>query len=156
MVYGISWNFRSDKEMEQGNVDFATYGVKHICFWRRLDPKQYKLVGKKPTESTRGQPQNDPAWEPCNGQFGMGGEVGQPQNVLCCEFYEVEAGGEMRCVTGVGDGNVLLWRNVSTGDDCTMQVIKKLQYKDDKVKSEKWLKVRIRVRITRTRVRTRT
>jgi len=35
-------------------------------------------------------------------------------------------------------------------------VIKKLQYKDDKVKSEKWLKVRIRVRITRTRVRTRT
>ena len=113
-------------------------------------------MGKKPTESTRGQPQNDPAWEPCNGQFGMGGEVGQPQNVLCCEFYEVEAGGEMRCVTGVGDGNVLLWRNVSTGDDCTMQVIKKLQYKDDKVKTEKWLKVRIRVRITRTRKRVRT
>jgi hypothetical protein len=90
VIYGISWNHRSDQEMEQGNVDFATYGVKHICFWRRMDPKQFKLVGKKPTKSTMGQPQNDPAWEACNGQFGDGSlkadgsaKVGDPQNVLC-------------------------------------------------------------------------
>ena len=136
MIYGISWNHRSDQEMEQGNVDFATYGVKHICFWRRMDPKQFKLVGKKPTKSTMGQPQNDPAWEACNGQFGDGSlkadgsaKVGDPQNVLCCEFYEAEPGvkedymSRMRAVTGTGDGNVLLWRNTATGDDCTMQVL---------------------------------
>ena len=135
MVYGISWNHRSDQEMAKGNVDFATYGIKHICFWRRMDPKQFKLAGKKPTKATMGQPQNDPAWEACNGQFGDGSlkpdgsaKVGDPQNVLCCEFYEAWADpnpettmSRMRCVTGTGDGNVLLWRNVSTGDDCTMQ-----------------------------------
>ena len=48
--------------------------------------------------------------------------------MLCCEFYEAEPGfpettmSRMRCVTGTGDGNVLLWRNMSTGDDCMMQV----------------------------------
>ena len=82
--------------------------------------------------------------------------------MLCCEFYEAEPGdpettmSRMRCVTGTGDGNVLLWRNMSTGDDCMMQVIKKLMYQPEaKLKTTKMLPAHtkncsaVRVRIKR-------
>ena len=63
----------------------------------------------------------------------------------------------MRAVTGTGDGNVLLWRNVAPDapENCTMQVIRRLTYRDEKVKTAKLLSAHtlncsaVRVRVKR-------
>ena len=124
-VFGTAWNGMGSAQLQKGNVDFATYGAGHIMFWARTEKGSAEVA----------DPAQNFLWDKCAGSFrGEATPDDAPQNVLCCEFFE-GAEGEMRAVTGVGSGDLLVWRNVAPRDNpgvVEMKVFKKVTWIDPK------------------------
>jgi len=103
-VYGCKWN-RVEKADGSRHFDFATFGMKHINFFKE-DPKAPNPKGHKRNfiaEAGSFVNKQDPNADP------KAKDAPQVQDVMCVEFLS-----NGNIVTGMASGDIYLWKPMAT------------------------------------------